>query len=526
MKKYTLLLLIAGTFSYAQVKLNQTPTLDKSSNAFLDASENTEGKPNVGRGLLFPQTDLSKFNLDKDAADGINYPTYFDGMIVYNTQEGGKTNDPGLKTQTENLTKGFYYFSNPKGKDNGSISEGRWLKISDAQANLWINDASAKVTKLKTLSDGITKRPDDKNVFVTDEGKVGIGVKEPEVSLDVKGRYLRVSGEGDEGAYIGGDNFEPFSGAKTDVQLGSTTPEIKYVTLWNATDRTTMSLLADEVHANKVVVAGHKAHATLDINANGSNDPQGILIPRISPQQLLDMQVGAEQNALLVYVTDAVEDSKRIGAFTDVDSRGFYHYYADSDNSQNNYWKKINEQKEVRPVWTFVDQIGLSNDIGIKNYYNQDGDGANFVIQNYLGSPANIQPLPANPKKPYVLGGVHFRGKLGGAFDSKQDGQELDAYHLSGINSYYYGIDENTKEPRAEIEMFLLGDMGIYLNKDNNRKIMLMSYKASSPIVMEGKLTVPNIPSYNSDREADADNTLPSGGFYKLNNGRQLYIKP
>ncbi|MCK0204022.1 hypothetical protein MWN41_13450 [Ornithobacterium rhinotracheale] len=74
--------------------------------------------------------------------------------------------------------------------------------------------------------------------------------------------------------------------------------------------------------------------------------------------------------------------------------------------------------------------------------------------------------------------------------------------------------------------MFLLGDMGIYLNKDNNRKIMLMSYKASSPIVMEGKLTVPNIPSYNSDREADADNTLPSGGFYKLNNGRQLYIKP
>ncbi|MCK0205574.1 hypothetical protein [Ornithobacterium rhinotracheale] len=149
MKKYTLLLLVVGTFSYAQIKLNQAPTLDKSSNAFLDASENTEGKPNIGRGLLFPQTDLSKFTLDVASADGINYPTYFDGMIVYNTQEGGRTNDPSLAVQTENLTKGFYYFSNPKGKNNQSISEGKWVKLGDEKANngLWGQRYSDGVTE-------------------------------------------------------------------------------------------------------------------------------------------------------------------------------------------------------------------------------------------------------------------------------------------------------------------------------------------------------------------------------------------
>ncbi|MDY3316488.1 hypothetical protein PG630_04085 [Riemerella anatipestifer] len=139
LKYISVLCFLAGATAYGQVKTNQKITEEARSNAFLDASENTDGQaPNIGRGLLFPQTDLSTFKLDINAADGVNYPTYFDGMIVYNTKEGGKTSDTNIQV-TDNLQKGFYYFSNPTGKTNGNITNGKWIKLSDTQANdqLW-----------------------------------------------------------------------------------------------------------------------------------------------------------------------------------------------------------------------------------------------------------------------------------------------------------------------------------------------------------------------------------------------------
>ncbi|MDY3521419.1 hypothetical protein PG614_02900 [Riemerella anatipestifer] len=139
LKYISVICFLAGVTAYGQVKVNQTISIEGKSNAFLDASENTESKPNsIGRGLLFPQTDLSTFKLDINAADGVNYPTYFDGMIVYNTKEGGKTSDTNIQV-TDNLQKGFYYFSNPTGKTNGNITNGKWIKLSDTQANdqLW-----------------------------------------------------------------------------------------------------------------------------------------------------------------------------------------------------------------------------------------------------------------------------------------------------------------------------------------------------------------------------------------------------
>ncbi|MHA3044072.1 hypothetical protein JSO61_001870 [Riemerella anatipestifer] len=139
LKYISVLCFLAGATAYGQVKTNQKITEEARSNAFLDASENTDGQAaNIGRGLLFPQTDLSTFKLDINAADGVNYPTYFDGMIVYNTKEGGKTSDTNIQV-TDNLQKGFYYFSNPTGKTNGNITNGKWIKLSDTQTNdqLW-----------------------------------------------------------------------------------------------------------------------------------------------------------------------------------------------------------------------------------------------------------------------------------------------------------------------------------------------------------------------------------------------------
>ncbi|MDY3364106.1 hypothetical protein PG623_08845 [Riemerella anatipestifer] len=129
LKYISVVCFLAGSTAYGQVKVNQTISIEGKSNTFLDASENTESKPNsIGRGLLFPQTDLSTFKLDVNAADGVNYPTYFDGMIVYNTKEGGSTTDTNIQT-TDNLQKGFYYFSNPTGKTSGNITNGKWVKI-------------------------------------------------------------------------------------------------------------------------------------------------------------------------------------------------------------------------------------------------------------------------------------------------------------------------------------------------------------------------------------------------------------
>ncbi|MHA3044363.1 hypothetical protein JSO61_003350 [Riemerella anatipestifer] len=139
LKYISVLCFLAGATAYGQVKTNQKITEEARSNAFLDASENTDGQAaSIGKGLLFPQTDLSTFKLDINAADGVNYPTYFDGMIVYNTKEGGKTSDPNIQV-TDNLQKGFYYFSNPTGKTTGNITNGKWIKLSDTQANdqLW-----------------------------------------------------------------------------------------------------------------------------------------------------------------------------------------------------------------------------------------------------------------------------------------------------------------------------------------------------------------------------------------------------
>ncbi|MGP2571425.1 hypothetical protein ACT4R9_11095 [Ornithobacterium rhinotracheale] len=190
MKKIFISLSLLGTVvSYAQNTTNFKidPTPDR--NYFFDGSFNTFTDVSTGKGLNFPRTDLTKFEFSTTDLGGYQYSrTAFDGMIVYNTATGKTGGNAATQGQQVEVSPGFYYFSNPNGtEETNDLSEGKWVKISDAQANLWINDASAKVAKLKALSDGTTERPDDKNIFVTDEGKVGMGTKKPTEKLEVNG---------------------------------------------------------------------------------------------------------------------------------------------------------------------------------------------------------------------------------------------------------------------------------------------------------------------------------------------------
>ncbi|MBE9577578.1 hypothetical protein IM755_12765, partial [Flavobacterium aquaticum] len=83
MKKILFLMLLGSTSAVGQVLSNQ-PVVNQiaGQNAFLDASTNFNDAGSVGKGLVFPQTDLTTWTFDTSALDGINFPTAFDGMIV------------------------------------------------------------------------------------------------------------------------------------------------------------------------------------------------------------------------------------------------------------------------------------------------------------------------------------------------------------------------------------------------------------------------------------------------------------
>ncbi|WP_312507993.1 hypothetical protein [Chryseobacterium culicis] len=138
MKKLTnkflaVVLMTAGvSFSYAQVRIvnSSSNTAAPSSSAFIDASSNVSvnNSTNVGKGLLFPRTDLTTFvNFGFSSTTGIpsNYPTNFDGLIVYNTASSGVA---GVGSTQGTLTQGYWFYENKSGTLNG----GTWKPVAAA----------------------------------------------------------------------------------------------------------------------------------------------------------------------------------------------------------------------------------------------------------------------------------------------------------------------------------------------------------------------------------------------------------
>jgi len=103
MKKNIYIILALLTFSSmkAQVKVQSAPDpIIANQNPFLDASSYTEGwGPSEAKGLLFPQVDLTSFELNAAVVDEFTFPTAYDGMIVYNIGTGN-TSDGALNAQS------------------------------------------------------------------------------------------------------------------------------------------------------------------------------------------------------------------------------------------------------------------------------------------------------------------------------------------------------------------------------------------------------------------------------------------
>ncbi|XHT75143.1 hypothetical protein RAO03_09060, partial [Ornithobacterium rhinotracheale] len=71
--------------------------------------------------------------------------------------------------------------------------------------------------------------------------------------------------------------------------------------------------------------------ATLDISKEGVDDAKGVLIPRLTADEVKTMtdanKVGEDQNSLLLYVTQPfASPANKTGKYELIDQAGYYYY--------------------------------------------------------------------------------------------------------------------------------------------------------------------------------------------------------
>ncbi|WP_276516739.1 hypothetical protein [Ornithobacterium rhinotracheale] len=142
MKKQILLLgvLSLNAYSYAQIKtnLNTVNGVINNQTAFLDASSSIQwnNSTNIGKGLVFPRTDLTQLKTLIAIPNGLAtaYPHRLDGMLVYNTATG--TSGIG----NVQVKPGFYYYENKSNSLNGgtwkAMGAGASIKGEDGKSLL------------------------------------------------------------------------------------------------------------------------------------------------------------------------------------------------------------------------------------------------------------------------------------------------------------------------------------------------------------------------------------------------------
>ena len=167
---------------------NSSVILDASTNYSAEAGESN----NKHKGIVVPSVDLINFEFDLSLANGITFPTYFDGMIVYNRATGTTLTTGNRSSTATAVSPGYYYFYNPNGASSGNVKGGEWRPMgsmasttgADTTNDAWVNDSANNMVKLGTKSDG-TARATVTDFVAKDNGSVGIGTNSPKATLDV-----------------------------------------------------------------------------------------------------------------------------------------------------------------------------------------------------------------------------------------------------------------------------------------------------------------------------------------------------
>ncbi len=160
--------------AYSQVLLNggagdipnETPFFDASTYFDPASSDN-----NTGKGFVFPTTDLTTFQFIKGTGGygGGYFPSYFNGMIVYNSGTG---NTPITQINTSTyVTPGFYYFSNPTGASDYDIQNGQWIRLTN-NLDILSKTVSVSADFPDSPVDGFVYFDTDDNTFYRYDGTV------------------------------------------------------------------------------------------------------------------------------------------------------------------------------------------------------------------------------------------------------------------------------------------------------------------------------------------------------------------
>ena len=112
----------------------------------------------INKGILIPQIALTS------TTDNTTIVSPKESLLIYNTNA------------VSDVTPGFYYWSSSK-----------WNKLlsGNSSESKWTQDNTLNGTKITTQSDGSTLRTSAQNIFIKDDGKVGIGTSVPQGALHI-----------------------------------------------------------------------------------------------------------------------------------------------------------------------------------------------------------------------------------------------------------------------------------------------------------------------------------------------------
>ena len=145
-------------------------------NPFLDAStyfDSSVSSNNEGKGLVFPQTDLTTWFFLINSLDGATFPSAFNGMIVYNSGTGNTLTTGNNPSTSIAVTPGFYYFYNPGAVNN--ITNGQWVRLTN-NLDILSKTVSVSADTPSSPEDGYVYFDTDDNTFYRYNGTSWIAV--------------------------------------------------------------------------------------------------------------------------------------------------------------------------------------------------------------------------------------------------------------------------------------------------------------------------------------------------------------